>query len=74
MVFLAISMTLTTVTVPLMIEAIFGVEAGTSLVGTFMGIITGAAILSAPVCNMIFDIIGIVHIAPMCTFFCVLCT
>ena len=58
MVFLAISMTLTTVTVPLMIEAIFGVEAGTSLVGTFMGIITGAAILSAPVCNMIFDIIG----------------
>ncbi len=58
MVLLAVSMTLTSVSIPLIIEAIFGIEAGSRLVGTFMGISTGAAILAAPVCNMIFDIIG----------------
>ena len=55
---LAISMTMTSVTVPLFSEAIFGIEAGTSLVGTFMGMSVAASIISPPICNFIYDAIG----------------
>ena len=55
---LAVSMTMTSVSVPLVSEAIFGVETGTSLVGTFMGMSAAAAIISPPICNFIYDVIG----------------
>ncbi len=58
MILLAISMTLTSVSVPLITEAIFGVETGTSLVGTLMGMSSAAAIVAPPICNIIYDAIG----------------
>lgn len=55
---LAISMTLTSVTIPLLAEAVFGVETSTSLVGIFMGMSTAASIVAPPICNYIYDAIG----------------
>ena len=57
-VLLAISMSMTSVCIPLLSEAVFGVETGTSLVGTFMGMSCAAGIIAPLICNVIYDIIG----------------
>lgn len=54
----SISMTMTSVAVPLITESVFGTETSTSILGTILGVSSFATVISAPVTNVCYDLIG----------------
>ncbi len=54
----SVSMTLTSVSIPLLTEAIFGTETSTSITGTVLGVTSFSGIVAAPISNMCYDTIG----------------
>lgn len=54
----SVSLTMTSVTVPLLAESVFGTETSTSILGTILGISSLASVVAAPVANVCYDALG----------------
>lgn len=54
----SVSLTMTSVTVPLLTESVFGTETSTSILGTILGISSLASVAAAPITNVCYDMIG----------------
>lgn len=52
------SLTMTSVTVPLLTESVFGTETSTSILGTILGISSLASVVAAPITNICYDMLG----------------
>lgn len=57
-VFFAFGTVMTTITIPLLSTALFGYRPQGSIVGIFMALVPGSAVLTCPIVNMVYDRIG----------------
>lgn len=54
----SVSLTMTSVTVPLLTESVFGTETSTSILGTVLGVSSLASVVASPVTNICYDMLG----------------
>lgn len=54
----AVSLVLTTITVPLLSSALFGYHAQGSIIGIFMALVPAASVITTPIVNSLYDRIG----------------
>lgn len=54
----AAALTMTSVTVPLLTESVFGTETGASILGVILGVSSLASVFSAPITTLCYDAVG----------------
>lgn len=54
----AIALPLTTITIPLLSSSLFGYQSHNAAVGIFLALVSAAALLSSPLANALYDILG----------------